>query len=130
VIACRRPSIPQEVFMKRLSESHCVPCRGGVPPLDDDQIKVHGDQVPDWQVIEKDGVQRITREFKFPDFSSALAFTVRVGEMADAEDHHPDIHLAWGRVRIEVWTHKIRGLHENDFILAAKTDALYPEAPA
>jgi 4a-hydroxytetrahydrobiopterin dehydratase len=110
----------------RLIESRCVPCRGGVPPLDEAQIRPLAEQVPDWQVVERDGVRRLTREFRFPDFRNALDFTVRVGELAEREDHHPDIHLAWGRVRVEVWTHKIGGLHENDFILAAKTDALFP----
>lgn len=111
--------------MARLTESQCVPCRGGVPPLTDDEITVLGDQVPDWQVVEKDGIKRLTREFKFEDFKHALDFAMRVGELAEAEQHHPDIYLAWGRARVEVWTHKIRGLHQNDFILAAKTDELY-----
>jgi 4a-hydroxytetrahydrobiopterin dehydratase len=115
--------------MTRLIESRCIPCRGGVPPLDEARIRPLAEQVPDWQVVERDGVRRLTREFRFPDFRSALDFTVRVGELAEREAHHPDIHLAWGRVRVEVWTHKIGGLHENDFILAAKTDALFP-APA
>ena len=111
--------------MTRLTESRCEPCRGGVPPLDDAQIRPLAEQVPEWQVIERDGIKRLSREFEFDDFRGALAFTVRVGELAEQEDHHPDIHLSYGRVRIEVWTHKIKGLHENDFIIAAKSDALY-----
>lgn len=111
--------------MTRLTESRCEPCRGDVPPLDDAQIRSLSEQAPDWQVIERDGIKRLSREFKFDDFRGALDFTVRVGELAEREDHHPDIHLSYGRVRIEVWTHKIKGLHQNDFIIAAKTDALY-----
>jgi 4a-hydroxytetrahydrobiopterin dehydratase len=111
--------------VKKLTESSCMPCRGGVPPLGDPEILLLGDQVPDWQVIEHEGVKRLSREFKFANFREALAFTNAVGELAEREDHHPDIHLAWGRVRVEVWTHKIRGLHENDFILAAKADAIF-----
>ena len=75
-------------------------------------------------MAEVGGVPRIQREFTFPDFRTAMAFAVRVGELAEREGHHPDIHLSWGKVRVETWTHKISGLHQNDFILAAKIDAL------
>jgi 4a-hydroxytetrahydrobiopterin dehydratase len=111
--------------MPALKESHCVPCRGGIPPLDRESVSRLLPQVPEWKVVDVGGVQRIEREYKFENFRQALDFTVRVGELAEEEDHHPDIHLAWGKVRVETWTHKIGGLHENDFILAAKTDALY-----
>lgn len=110
--------------MEALNRAHCVPCRGGVPPLTADEIRELSPQVPGWRIVERDGVSRIEREFTFPDFRSAMAFAVRVGELADAEDHHPDLHVAWGRVRVETWTHKIRGLHRNDFVLAAKIDEL------
>ena len=110
--------------MDALNRSRCVPCRGGVPPLTPDEIRELSPQVPGWRVVEREGVSRIEREFGFPDFRSAMAFAVRVGELADAEDHHPDLHVAWGRVRVETWTHKIRGLHRNDFVLAAKVDEL------
>jgi 4a-hydroxytetrahydrobiopterin dehydratase len=115
--------------MERLTQSSCVPCRGGVPPLDDGTIARLSAQVPQWRVVEVDGVRRLERMFTFTNFRHALDFTVALGELAEREQHHPDIHLAWGRVRVETWTHKIRGLHANDFILAAKTDALYAEAP-
>ncbi len=80
--------------------------------------------MPAWHVVERDGISRLERAFRFPDFRSAMAFAVRVGELADAEDHHPDLHVAWGSVRVETWTHKIKGLHRNDFVLASKIDRL------
>ena len=108
-----------------LTQATCVPCRGGVPTLTDPEIASLAPEVPGWHVVERDGVKRIVRAYAFPDFATALEFTVRVGELAEREGHHPDIHLAWGRVEVETWTHKIHGLHQNDFILAAKTNALY-----
>ncbi len=116
--------------MDQLTATRCVPCRGDVPPLDEARIRALQQQVPEWQVVPHEGVPRLTRGFKFPDFRSALDFTVEVGELAEREDHHPDIHLAWGRVKVEVWTHKIKGLHENDFVIAAKTDEIYKAARA
>jgi 4a-hydroxytetrahydrobiopterin dehydratase len=110
--------------MDALNRSSCVPCRGGVPTLTPDEILQLQPQVPEWRVVERGGVSRIEREYKFPDFRSAMAFAVRVGELAEAEGHHPDLHVAWGSVRIETWTHKIHGLHMNDFVLAAKIDEL------
>ena len=110
--------------MTGLTESSCVPCRGGVPTLTDAEIAELLPQVPGWAVVEVEGVKRLRREFRFPDFREAMAFAVRVGELAEAEQHHPDLHVAWGRVTVEVWTHKIRGLHQNDFILAAKCGPL------
>ena len=110
--------------MNDLKQGECVPCRGGVPTLTPAEISELAPQVPQWRVLERDGVQRIEREFTFPDFRRALDFTVQVGELAEREQHHPDIHLAWGRVRVETWTHKIKGLHRNDFVLAAKIDEL------
>jgi 4a-hydroxytetrahydrobiopterin dehydratase len=111
--------------MTGLTEATCVPCRGGVPTLTDAEIAELRPQVPEWKVEEVDGVKRIRREFRFKDFRQALDFTVKVGELAEREQHHPDIHLSWGRVVVETWTHKIKGLHQNDFILAAKVDAMY-----
>lgn len=111
--------------MPSLTESTCVPCRGGVPPLTPDGIAPLRAEVPAWEVGERDGVAMLAREFAFPDFRQALDFAVAVGELAEREQHHPDLHVAWGRVRVETWTHKIRGLHRNDFILAAKIDAIY-----
>ena len=113
--------------MADLTELKCVPCRGGEPPLQDAEIAGLKPQVPDWQVIEKDGVKRLERVYKFKDFAQALAFTNRIGELAEEEDHHPSILTEWGKVTVTWWTHKIKGLHQNDFIMAAKTDRLYQQ---
>ena len=114
--------------MSELTQSSCVPCRGGVPTLTDAEIAALAPDVPEWQRVEREGVSRIEREYRFKNFRQALDFAVAVGELAEREQHHPDIHMAWGRVRVETWTHKIKGLHRNDFILAAKCDALYAAA--
>jgi len=81
-------------------------------------------EVPDWHVVERDGIKRLERVFRFSNFAEALAFTIRVGELAEAEGHHPALLTEWGRVTVTWWTHKIKGLHRNDFIVAAKTDRL------
>jgi 4a-hydroxytetrahydrobiopterin dehydratase len=105
-----------------LTAKQCIPCRGGVPPLAGAELDALSKQLGGaWKVV--DG-HHLEREYTFPDFASALAFTNRVGALAESEGHHPDIHLAWGKVRITVWTHKIDGLTESDFILAAKTEQL------
>jgi 4a-hydroxytetrahydrobiopterin dehydratase len=105
-----------------LSSEACVPCRGGVPPLTaEEREPLLSELDPAWRVI--DG-HHLARDFEFPDFATALAFTNRVGALAEQEGHHPDIHLAWGKVRIEIWTHKINGLTRSDFVLAAKSDRL------
>jgi 4a-hydroxytetrahydrobiopterin dehydratase len=107
-----------------LAAKHCVPCRGGVPPLAPaEQERLRAQLHGDWRVV--DG-HHLERTIAFPDFAAALDFTNRLGALAEAEGHHPDIHLSWGRVRIEIWTHKIDGLTESDFVLAAKTDRLEP----
>jgi 4a-hydroxytetrahydrobiopterin dehydratase len=111
--------------MDELKQMKCVPCRGGEPSLDDAQIAVLRPQVTEWEVIEVEGVKRLQRVFKFENFARALDFTDRVGELAEAEDHHPSLLTEWGKVTVTWWTHKIKGLHRNDFIMAAKTDELY-----
>lgn len=100
----------------------CVPCRGGVPPLKGEDLSKLQKQVDGWNIIEE---HHITKTFKFPDFRGALKFVNRVGELAEEQGHHPDIFLAWGKVEITTWTHKINGLTESDFILAAKIDQLF-----
>lgn len=104
-----------------LASRECVPCRGGIPPLTGEQIAPLLAQLDGWQVV--DG-HHLTKEWSFDDFATALAFVNRIGEVAERSGHHPDIYLAWGKVRIEMWTHKIDGLSESDFILAAKCDAV------
>ena len=111
--------------MSELHTSACVPCRGGVPTLTNEEIAALQPEVPAWRATDRDGIRRIERAYAFSDFRSAMAFAVLVGELAEAEQHHPDLHVAWGQVVVETWTHKIRGLHRNDFILAAKVDRLY-----
>jgi 4a-hydroxytetrahydrobiopterin dehydratase len=109
----------------QLVQMKCVACRGGEPTLIDSEIVELHPQVPFWPVIEKDGIKRIERTFKFENFSEALTFTNKVGEVAESEGHHPAILTEWGRVTVTWWTHKIKGLHRNDFIMAAKTDWTY-----
>ncbi len=104
-----------------LSEKSCIPCRGGIPPLTTDEIRPLAAEVPEWNVVED---HHIERTFEFPDFARALEFVQRVGRLAEAEGHHPDIHLAWGRAGVSIWTHKVDGLTESDFILAAKIDQI------
>jgi 4a-hydroxytetrahydrobiopterin dehydratase len=105
--------------MSALAEKTCVPCRGGVPPLTADQIRPLQAQVPAWSVVRD---HHIERNFAFPDFKSALDFVNKVGAIAEDQGHHPDIALSWGKVGVQIWTHKIDGLTESDFILAAKID--------
>lgn len=110
--------------MTDLTQLKCVACRGGEPTLSDRQITEFMPQVPEWQVTELHGEKRLERIFKFGNFAEAILFTNRVGEIAEAQDHHPLIITEWGRVTVQWWTHKIHGLHQNDFIMAARTDAL------
>jgi 4a-hydroxytetrahydrobiopterin dehydratase len=113
----------------RLDQEKCVPCLGREPPLRPEQIKEYLPQVPQWEVRERDGIDTLERTFRFRDFASALAFTDRVGAEAESEGHHPSILTEWGRVRVTWWTHSIKGLHRNDFIMAARSDRLYQKAP-
>jgi 4a-hydroxytetrahydrobiopterin dehydratase len=108
----------------RLAGMKCVACRRGEPTVTDDEIAEFKPQVPDWEIVDIDGVQRLQRIFKFPNFVEALAFTNRVGALAEDEGHHPAILTEWGKVTVSWWTHKIGGLHKNDFVMAAKTDGL------
>ena len=105
-----------------LAKKECVPCKGGLPPLKgkalEKLLKAVGN---DWQVVAE---HHLEKEYKFSDFREALDFTNRVGEMAEHQNHHPDIYLAWGKVKVTIWTHKIDGLTESDFVFAAKTDQL------
>lgn len=107
--------------MSTLASKTCVPCMGGVPPLKGADLQQLHNQVPGWSVI--DG-HHLYKSYAFPDFRTALAFVNRVGEVAEQQGHHPDIDLTWGKAGIKIWTHKIDGLTESDFILAAKIDEL------
>ena len=108
--------------MSDLGSKDCVPCKGGVPPLKGGDLeKLSKEIAGDWKIVDE---HHLEREFTFNDFREALTYTNLVGEMAEEQGHHPDIYLAWGKVKIVVWTHKIDGLTESDFIFAAKSDKL------
>ncbi len=109
-----------------LAEKHCVPCRGGVPPLKGEELERLKSQVSGWRVVEE---HHLEKTFSFPDFQSALDFVNRAGAIAEQEGHHPDLYLSWGKVGVKIWTHKIDGLTESDFILAARIDQI-PIPPA
>jgi len=111
--------------MTDLHQMKCVACRGGEPTLTDTEIEELLPQISDWQVNEVDGVKRLERVFKVKNFIEAIAFTNKIGIIAEKEDHHPLIVTEYGRVTVDWWTHKIKGLHQNDFIMAAKTDKLF-----
>ena len=111
--------------MSELATKKCIPCQGGIPPLDADAQSLLLKQLAgDWETVEGHHLQRT---FHFPDFISALQYVNDLGAIAEEEGHHPDLHLSWGKVKVEIWTHKIDGLTESDFILAAKADVLFSE---
>ncbi|HKC62991.1 MAG TPA: 4a-hydroxytetrahydrobiopterin dehydratase [Pyrinomonadaceae bacterium] len=107
--------------MSDLASRECVPCRGGVPPMHEDEIKKFLDELQGWEV---EGSHHLRKVYEFKNFREALSFVNRVGELAEEQGHHPDICFGWGRAEITIWTHKIDGLTESDFILAAKIDRL------
>lgn len=108
--------------MDTLRQERCVACDRDAPRLSEDELRALQPQVPDWTVIEVDGIPRLQRTYKVADFKSALDLTNRIGALAEEEGHHPAILTEWGRVTVTWWTHKIKGLHRNDLIMAAKTD--------
>jgi 4a-hydroxytetrahydrobiopterin dehydratase len=108
-----------------LAKGVCEPCRKGAPKVTAEEIEALKPQVPAWDVVERDGEARLERVFEFKDFAEALAFTNRVGAIAEEQDHHPALLTEWGRVTVGWWTHKIHGLHRNDFVMAARTDEAY-----
>lgn len=112
--------------MENLSQQKCIPCLGSVPPMSQTEIHPYLAQVKQWKLITQEGVQRLQRVFRFKDFSEALDFANKIGQIAEEENHHPAILVEWGKVTVTWWTHTARGLHPNDFIMAAKTDALQP----
>jgi 4a-hydroxytetrahydrobiopterin dehydratase len=110
--------------MLRLPAMKCEACHKGAPKVTDEEIARLHPQVPDWQITERDQIKRLERVFTFDTFVEALDFTNRVGAIAEEEGHHPALLTEWGKVTVSWWTHKIEGLHQNDFIMAAKTDEL------
>lgn len=119
----------------QLAQRECIPCRGGVPPLSDVEIQPLLTQLgAGWHVIERSDTKRGTVKilsctYRFGDFAETMRAAVRIGEMAEQQQHHPDLHVSWGRLNVEIWTHKIGGLTESDFIFAAKCDALAHREP-
>jgi len=113
--------------MINLAAGKCVACRGGEPSLAEAEITDLMLHVPQWQIVERDGIPRLERVFKLKNFVEALAFTNKIGAIAEEQGHHPLIVTEWGKVTVQWWTHVIRGLHRNDFIMAAKTDELFEQ---
>ena len=113
--------------MSELASRECVPCKGGTPPLKGETLRVLQKLLGGgWRIVDD---HHLEKEFRFPDFRTALDFTDDIGELAERQGHHPDIHLAWGKVRASIWTHKIDGLTESDFVLAAKIDQIQIPSP-
>jgi len=110
--------------MQTLQNEKCEACRADAPRVTEEEIRELSAQIPEWELIEIDGIKRLRRKFSFRNFAEALEFGNRVGKLAEAEGHHPAILTEWGSVEVTWWTHKIKGLHRNDFIMAAKTDEL------
>jgi len=110
--------------MNQLTNKTCIACRVGAPLATEDEINEFKQQIPNWIMIEKDGIKRLKRVFTFNNFVDAVAFTQKVAVLAENENHHPSILTEWGKVTVYWWSHKIKGLHVNDFIMAAKTDQL------
>ncbi|MEX1034011.1 MAG: 4a-hydroxytetrahydrobiopterin dehydratase [Cellvibrionaceae bacterium] len=113
--------------MTVLAGNHCKACRVDAPRVTGEQVAMLSKEIPDWQLLTVSAIDQLQRGYTFPDFQSALAFANRVGELAEAEGHHPALLVEWGKVTVSWWTHKIKGLHKNDFIMAAKTDQLFTE---
>jgi 4a-hydroxytetrahydrobiopterin dehydratase len=111
--------------MEELTEQKCVACRVGAPSVTAEEMKELLRKVAEWQVISEDSIPKLERQFKFKNFKDAISFTDAVGAAAEEEGHHPRLTTEWGKVGVTWWTHKIKNLHKNDFIMAAKTDAIY-----
>lgn len=111
--------------MINLAAGKCIPCRGGEPALTVAEIVDLQLHVPQWQLKEVDGIKRLERVFRFKNYAEAIAFTNKIAAIAEEEDHHPLMVVEWGRVTVQWWTHVVKGLHKNDFIMAAKTDEVF-----
>lgn len=111
--------------MAQLTDQKCMPCQEGAATVSKDEIEELLAQIPEWEIIERAGIKQLRRVFKFKNFAQTLKFTNKVGELAEAEGHHPAILTEWGKVTVTWWTHDIGGLHRNDFVMAAKTDRTY-----
>ena len=114
--------------MAQLTQMKCIACRKGEPTVTDEEIAEFRSQVPNWSIVEVEGIKRLEKVFKFDTFVHALAFTNKIGELAEEEGHHPALLTEWGKVTVSWWTHKIGGLHRNDFIMAARSDQAFATA--
>ena len=115
----------RNVAMEELTEQKCVACRVGAPSVTAEEMNELQPQVPEWQIVTENGIPKLDRLFKLANFKDAIAFTDAVGAAAEEEGHHPRLTTEWGKVAVTWWTHKIKNLHKNDFIMAARTDAIY-----
>ena len=111
--------------MSQMTRERCVACRRDSPPVTDEEMAQLRPEIPDWELVNEDGIRKLDRVFRFGDFQQALDFTKAVGDLAEEEGHHPRLVTEWGRVNVTWWTHKIRNLHRNDFLMAAKSDQLH-----
>ena len=111
--------------MSELAEQHCEACRKGAPKATDAEREFLHAQIPDWDIVDAEGEEKLRKIFRFKNFAQAQAFVNRVGDLAESENHHPAVLLEYGKVTVSWWTHVIGGLHRNDFIMAAKTDAVF-----
>lgn len=116
--------------MTDLADNHCEACRADAPRVTAEEIPALSETIPDWQLLQTDGPAQLRRRYDFKDFKSALDFANQVGALAESEGHHPALLVEWGKVTVSWWTHKIKGLHKNDFIMAAKTDQIFADYPA
>jgi 4a-hydroxytetrahydrobiopterin dehydratase len=114
--------------VESLAQMRCVACRRDAPTVTDEEIAELHPQVPEWEILAPNGIKQLKRVFAFDDFAQALAFTMDVGRLAEEQGHHPALLTEWGRATVTWWTHKIKGLHRNDFVMAAKTDELLRRA--
>lgn len=112
--------------MPELTQMNCQACRADAPQVPKDEVDQLLKQIPDWSIEVRAAVEQLERQYRFADFMQALKFTNKVAELAESEQHHPSLLTEWGQVTVTWWTHKIKGLHRNDFIMAARTDQLYP----
>ena len=110
--------------MTTLSQQQCVPCQGNVSPVTDEEIAQYQPQIPDWSVKEENQTRYLERSYRLRNFKTALALAQRIGEVAEQENHHPTLIVEWGKLTVQWWTHTIQGLHQNDFVMAAKTDEM------
>ena len=115
----------RKLNMDNLSKRHCEACRVGCLPVTDSELKIFSENFKEWELLNENGIRKIKKQFKFPNFQEALSFTIKMGKLSEEQGHHPLLTLEWGKVSVIWWTHKIKDLHMNDFIMASKTDELF-----